>query len=162
MIGFNQIDDTAKIYSGVKFNPKIHLEMEKNTFIGTNCIILVPQLIMREGSQINANTIVTGKCPVFLGRNVVIGYSCVLLTSSDKPNQGLPMNDATPEEQRNIVRGSIVVGDNSFIGSQTLIMPNVLIEEGVVVKAKSYVDKSLSLQYHLYENNFKVRSLKDV
>lgn len=157
----SQIHPTAKIYEGVKFREPIKLIMEKNTFIGTNCTILVPELIMREGSQINANTVISGKDPVVLGRNVVIGYSCVILTSSDKPNQGKPMNDATPEKERNIMRGPVIIKDNCFIGSQSLIMPFVTIEEGIIVKAKSYVDDNLSLSYHIYKGNFKVRSVKN-
>ena len=140
------------IYEGAKFRANMLLDMEDDTFIGTNAKILVPELTMKRGSQINAGAILAGKNAVFLGENVVIGYNCVLLTASDTP-KGEFMNDANPEDKRVIRRGPIILGKNCFIGSLSLIMPNVVIEEGVVVRARSYVDKNLTLKNWIYNDD---------
>lgn len=142
----------ATLYRHIKFEPDIYLEMDENTFIGDNCAILVPKLTMRKGSQICAGTILAGKDEVTLEENVVIGYNVVMLTAVDQPS-GEFMNDASPESKRDIRRGPIILKKNSFVGSLSLIMPNVTIEEEVVVRAQSYVDKSLLAKQMVYQNS---------
>jgi len=144
----SNFDTSAIIYSGAKFRVDMTLIMEEDTFIGTNATILVPRLTMKKGSQINACAILTGKDEVILEENVVVGYGCILLTSSDTP-EGKFMNDASPEKDRAIKRGPIELRRNCFIGSLTLIMPNVTIGENTVVGAQSFVNHDLP-DYWLY------------
>lgn len=147
----SKFHDSAKIYSGAKFRPQITLIMEEDTFIGTNAVILVPKLVMKRGSQINAGAILTGKEPIVLGENVVIGYQCTLLTATDTP-QGKHMSNASPETERAIRKGPIIIEKNSFIGSMTLIMPGVKVGENTVVGAQTYVDKDLPNDWIYFGN----------
>lgn len=136
------IGASVKLYRGIKFRPGIILTMQENTFIGDNVVVLVPKLIMEKGSQICAGTILAGRDRVVLEENAVVGYNCLLLTSSDNP-RGEFMSDASPEKKRIIIRGPILLKKNSFIGSKSIIMPNVKIGERTVVGAHSYIDASL-------------------
>lgn len=132
----------ATLYSGIKFRPNIIIDLDEKTFIGNNCSILVPRLTMKKGSQINANTVLAGKDEVILEENVVIGYSSVLLTATDTI-EGTLMNDASPENKRKIRRGPIIIKKNAYVGSHSLILPNVTIGEYAVVGAFSYIDKDV-------------------
>lgn len=132
---------TAKLYRGIKFRKGIILYMAENTFIGDNCVILVPKLKMEKGSQICAGTVLAGKDEVILEENAVIGYNSVILSSSDTPSWR--MNDASPLTTRKIRTGPIKLGKNSFVGSLCLIMPSVVIGENSICGAKSYIDKNL-------------------
>lgn len=152
---------SAKLYRGIKFRPEIKLTMEKDTFIGDNCVILVPALVMRRGSQINAGTIISGRREVVLGENVVVGYHCLLLTSTDRPS-GEYMNDASPEERRNIISDRIEICANAFVASNSLIMPGVHIAKGIVVRAFSYVGKDLKSENMIYKDNHCIRSRGDI
>jgi len=143
------IHKTARIYPGVQFCHGLDLIMHEDTFIGNNCTILVPKLVMHSGSQICAGTVLTGKELAWLGTNVVIGYNCTLLTATDTP-KGEFMNDACSKDKRDIRQGPITLRKNCFIGSQTLIMPGVTVAEGVVVRAQSYVNESLVLKNWIY------------
>lgn len=145
------IHESAKLYRNINFRPDIELIMEENTFIGDGCTILVPKLVMKKGSQINAGTIVMGREPVILEENVVTSYGCLLITASDTP-EGF-MNDASPEEKRKIKQGPIIIKKNAFIGAHSIIAPLVTIEEGIVVYAQSYVDKNLIQEYFTYIGN---------
>lgn len=133
-------DMSALIYTGAKFRENIDITMEENTFIGTNAVILVPKLTMRKGSQINAGAILSGKDEIMLEENVVVGYGCVLLTSTDT-SKGKFMNDAIPEEKRKIRRGPIIVRKNSFIGANVVVMPNLEVGPNAILGAGCYVDK---------------------
>jgi acetyltransferase-like isoleucine patch superfamily enzyme len=111
-------------------------------------------LTMREGSQVNAGTIITGRKNVVLGKNSVVGYGVKLFTSSDTP-ESVFMNDASPEEDRALKHDSIVIGENVFIGSNSIIMPGVRIGNGVCVRAQSYIDKDLDKEFSVYGENGK-------
>jgi len=154
------LNATAKIYRGVKFRKGIVLYMGENTVIYDNCVILVPKLVMEKGSQINAGTIIAGKDEVILEENVVVSYLCLLLTASDTTS-GHFMNDASPEAERKIRQGIIQLKKNVFIGSHSTIMPNVTIEEGIVVKAYSYVNDDLDMRNYIYGMKSLFSSNKD-
>lgn len=139
------------VYETAKVLQNTLLSMDPDTFIGDFCLVTVPELTMKKGSQINAGTFVLGKDKVVLEENVVVGYRCVLLTASDTP-KGEFMNDASPEEKRVIKQGPITLKKNSFIGTHSTIMPGVTIEEGVVVKGHSYISDDLLHPYHVYQD----------
>lgn len=136
------VHQTSKVYVGAYFRRGMDLEMEENTFIGTNATILVPKLVMEKGSQINAGAILVGKDPVFLGKNVVIAFKALLITASDTP-KGRFMNDASPETERCIRRGPITVRDGGFIGSGAIIMPNVTIGARSVIFPMCCIKESI-------------------
>jgi acetyltransferase-like isoleucine patch superfamily enzyme len=138
----SKIADSAAVYDGARFRKGMLLVMEEDTFIGTNATILVSELHMGKGSQINAGAILTGKEPIHLGNNVVISYGAILLTASDTP-KGKFMNDASPEKERSIIQGPITIYDDSFIGANSVIMPNVKIGPNSVVGAGCYIDKNV-------------------
>jgi acetyltransferase-like isoleucine patch superfamily enzyme len=140
----SKIHKSAIIYDGATFRQNMTLIMDEDTFIGTYAIILVPKLVMEKGSQINAGAILTGKQPIYLGRNVVVGYGAVLITASDT-SAGKYMNEASsPEDERKIIQGPIHIHDNSFIGANATIMPSVIIGPNSVIGAGCYVNKSVA------------------
>ena len=132
---------SALIYRGAHFRPNINIIMEKDTFIGS-ATILVPKLTMKKGSQIAAGTILAGRDEVILEENAVVGYSCMFLTATDTPKNRC-MNDSSPEENRCIRHGPIIVEKNAFIGSQACIMPGVTIGENSVVGRGAYVNANV-------------------
>lgn len=138
----SRIDPDAWVYSGVKFRSGMRLDINERCFIGTNATILVPELIMGKGSQINAGAILFGKDRIILGGNVVIGYNAVLGTAIDTP-RGKYMNDASPLVDRNIRDGPITILEDSFIGANAVIMPGVTIGERTVIGSDCYIDKNI-------------------
>lgn len=118
------------------------LIMEDDTFIGTGAKILVTKLVMERGSQICSGAVLFGRKPIFLGRNVVVGYNVVMGTATDTP-EGAFMNDASPEQERKIRQGPIYVALDSFIGSNAVVMPNVVIGPRSVIGSGCYIDKTV-------------------
>lgn len=133
---------TAILYENIKFRPGIKLSMKENTFIGDGVKILVPMLIMMKGSQINAGTVISGRKAVMLSKNAVVGYNCVISSSSDTP-RGKYMNDASPEDKRVIKQGPILLRENCFVSSLSFIGPDVTIGERTVVGLHTSVVHSL-------------------
>jgi acetyltransferase-like isoleucine patch superfamily enzyme len=141
---------TSKIYDWARFASTVsEVWMGIFTFIGDFCFISVPQLMLSDHSQVNSGTRIVGRHSVKIGYSSVVGYGCTLITSSDSTDAEY-MNDAAPLEKRNVREGPIELGDRVFIGAHSVIMPNVKIADGAVVRAFSYVNKSLLEEDTIY------------
>ena len=136
------INPDAWVYSGVKFRSAMKLDINERCFIGTDATILVPELSMGKGSQINAGAILFGKDRVILGNNVVVGYNTVLGTATDTP-KGKYMNDASSLIDRNIRDGPIIILEDCFLGANVVIMPGVTIGPRTVIGSGCYIDKNI-------------------
>jgi len=132
------------IFSTAKVSKETRLHLPKNNkyHIGDFCLITVPQLVIAEGSQINAGSRVLGRERVIIGRYSVVSYNCTLLTTTDTPNEALT-SDYLPDKKRKIKSAPIEIGEHCFIGANTIIMPGVTIHDGSVIGANSYIDKDM-------------------
>lgn len=130
------------IYSTAKIDPKTNLMMTRTSTIGDFVLIACKELRMGRGSQINAYSALLGRGTITLGRDVVIGYRCTLMTSVDSA-RALKMNDASPEENREIRTAPITIKEDAFIGSHCIIMPGVTIGKRSVIGAGCYIDKDV-------------------
>jgi len=142
--------ETAKILKETKLETD-----DDNWHIGDFCLVTVPHLVIGSGSQVNAHTSILGRASVYIGRNSVVSYYCLLLTSSDTPRPPNRMHsDYAPDSKRLIRTGDIRIADNCFVGAHSTLMPSVLVPDDTVIPAYSYVDtRGGSLRIH---------SLKDI
>ena len=115
-----KIGDNTRIAGRVKIfgSEEYVLEIGKDSYVGLNCFI--------EG--FNAK--------VTIGTNVSFAPNVNLITGSG-PNASPVMQKIFP-----IVRGAVTIGDHSWIGGNTTIMPNVAIGKYCVIAANSFVNKS--------------------
>ena len=115
-----KIGDNSRIAGNVKiFGSAEHImEVGKGCYVGINCFI--------EGF----NAKVTIGDYVSFARNVS-------LISGSGPNASLVMQKIFP-----IVRGAVTIGNHTWIGGNTIIMPHVYIGKYCVVAANSFVNSS--------------------
>lgn len=128
------IYDTAKVLD----RTKIEAQSDK-WFIGDFCLVTVPRLVLGQGVQINAGSKLLGRDAITLGDYSVIGYDCLLMTSTDRPAIALA-NDFLGEEHRMIDNRDIGIGRHAFIGSKTTLMPGCWIPEGCVIQQNSVIE----------------------
>lgn len=126
----------AKIYSTAVIAPETVLELDESAVIGDQVFISVPKLVMGEGSQINAGARIVGREMCFIGKHVVVSYNAVIVTSSD--SLSARMDDASPETEREIVNGQVILEDYSYVGSGAVVMPRTHLCEGGLIGALSY------------------------
>lgn len=88
-------------------------------------------------SVVHAGTRVVGGGSLTVGTGVSVTYNCVLVT--EFPRHTSHMGTRVPKERKDNRRGTIRLGDESFVGSCSVIMPGVTLGEGAVVAAGSYV-----------------------
>ena len=53
------------------------------------------------------------------------------------------MSTALPLEQRNVVRGKVVIEKDAFLGTNVVVHPNVKIGEGAIIGSNSLVLKDV-------------------
>ena len=90
-----------------------------------------------EGTIISMFTMINGyAAKISIGKNVSISQQVLIMVDSG-PNASPLMQQYFPMKV-----GNIVIGDHSWIGANTVIMPGVELGEFCVVAANSMVDKS--------------------
>lgn len=71
---------------------------------------------------------------VIVGDNCTITYGCVILSHDGSAKQINPQKDG---------KGKVIIGNNVFIGVNTVVLPNVTIGNNTVIGAGSVVTKDL-------------------
>lgn len=66
-----------------------------------------------------------------------------ILTGTDTYQGGRRMSSALPYEQRSVLRGTVVIGKDAFVGTNVVVHPNVTIGEGAIVGSNSLVLKDV-------------------
>lgn len=150
-VNFNAVGLGSIVYPTAKITSAQTLTLGRNVTIGDFTFVNSgKKTSIKDGSQINVHAVIAGGGELVIGKHVTISYGALILTGTDTP-EGRFMVDSLPDEYRVIKRGKTSIGNNVFVGANTIIMPNVVIEEGVVVRAFSYVDKWLTNPYHIYK-----------
>lgn len=94
-------------------------------------------IIIGANSYIGMNSILNGySCKLKIGSNVSIAQNVNIMVDSG-PNASKNLQCVFP-----IIKGSVVIGEHSWIGASSIIMPNVKLGKYCVVAANSYVTNS--------------------
>ena len=86
---------------------------------------------------------IIGGGQLILGDYVVLACGARILTATDTYYGGKRMSSALPEDQRNVIRGKVIIERDAFIGTNVVVHPNVKIGEGAVVGSNSLVLKDV-------------------
>jgi len=120
--------DQLEIGNNVSIDDFVLLNAGKQTRIGDN-------------SCIHSGSRVVGGGELYIGDNVAVTYNCVLVTGH--PKYTSHMSTRVPKNQKDTISGTIRLSDESFVGSNSVIMPDTVIGEGAVVTSLSYVDEDV-------------------
>ncbi len=105
-----------------------------------------------QGAEINKSTYISPQAyidthkpgKVIIGQNCYITRNVVILCHSDTKRGGpLGIWNENGDEDKRII-GNVQIGDNVFIGVNSVIMPGVKIGDNVIIGALSLVNKDIS------------------
>lgn len=117
-----------------------NITLHENVKIAKRCSLFGSEesiLEIGSNSYIGMNTVINGfRAKVKIGCNVSIAQSVNIMTDSG-PNASEEMQKFFP-----LVTGSVDIGDHSWIGANSVIMPGVQLGKFCVVAANSFVNKS--------------------
>jgi len=113
----------------------------ENTEIGDSKITCA-ELHMDDGACISDYCTLRGKGSVYIGTYAQIEPYVALMTTVASPMGH--MSDMMKDESRRRTRtDDIIIEDHAFIGMHSTIMPGVVIGEGAVVGAYSYITQNV-------------------
>ena len=99
------------------------VEIFNYVHISAQCFISsTTKIIIGNYSAISVGTKIFGGCDDFLGNYL--------------------SNPTIPNKYTNVKIGDIIIGNNVIIGSNSVIMPKIIIEDGAVVGANSFINKN--------------------
>jgi len=134
----------VKIYPMAKIvNPQMveigdHSMIDDFTFINGGKGIVIGRYV-----HIAAFVSITGGGELEVGDYADIAYGARILTGTDTHHGGKQMTSALPLEQRNVIRGKVIIGKDAFIGTNAVIHPNICIGEGAIIGSNSLVLKDV-------------------
>lgn len=95
-----------------------------------------------EYTDIQPHTVIWGGGTTILGKRVSTGPGTVFLSATYSHDAGYKMVDGLGEGSTKTLGGRLIVGDDVYIGANSVIMP-VKIGEGAVIGAGSFVNKDI-------------------
>jgi len=82
---------------------------------------------------------IIGGGELVLGDYAVLACGSRILTGTDTYYGGKRMSTALPLQQRNVIRGKVIIEKDAFIGTNAVVHPNVKIGEGAIIGSCSLV-----------------------
>lgn len=86
---------------------------------------------------------IIGGGELVLGDYAVLATGSRVLTGTDTYYGGKRMSTALPLEQRNVIRGRVIIEKDAFVGANAVVHPNVKIGEGAIIGSCSLVTKDI-------------------
>ncbi|TDF35074.1 acyltransferase [Alteromonadaceae bacterium M269] len=126
---------------GVKIYPSKYITLGKRVFLGRGVVLSTSQ---------------SGLSPIKIGNDVMFAQDVMLIGG----NHAIQASDKPMNELGEGKQGSIVIGNNVWLGARSIVLTGVTIEDGVVVGAGSVVTKSLPANSIAAGNPAKVISLR--
>lgn len=86
---------------------------------------------------------VIGNGGLEIGDYAVLATGARILTATDTFTGGARMSTHLPDEHRHVSVGRVIVGQDAFVGANTVVLPGVNLGEGAVAGAGSVVTADL-------------------
>lgn len=149
MMGENVKKLLKKCGEGIRLMPLAKIAKPDVVELGDNCRIRDFVFIWGgQGVKIGKNTdvqphvVVWGGGQLTVGDRVSIGPGSVLLTAVYTHKEGLKMVDGLGEGEAVAAYGHLIIGDDVYIGANCTLMPDVIIGEGAVIGAGSFINQN--------------------
>ena len=169
MSSFYSVNELAELGlksygSNVLISKKCSLYSPQNIVIGDNVriddfCILSGTITIGSYVHIAAYCVLYGANGIEIQDNSGLSARCTLYSQTDDFSGEFLLGVQFDENQRNIIGGKILIEQFCQIGANCVILPQIVIHEGVAVGALSLINKSLS-SWSLY-GGIPIRKLKD-
>ena len=143
-IGFKSIGNNVKISKNASFYSAKDISIGNNVRIDDFCI-LSGKITIRDNAHISAGTyLFAGEAGIVIDDYVAISPKSVLLAISDDFSGNYFANAVLDIKKRNVIKSKITIKRYSTIGTGTIILPGVTVNEGCAIGAMSLIKKNLA------------------
>src|SRR5690606_2882819 len=119
---------------------KLGMNLEQNARVYGDLKVVgdYKNIYLRKNSEITTSCFLLAKDKIIIGENSTIAYQCTILTSA-YPNG--PYNKLIKIYHRKV--SPVIIGDNSWIGARSIILPGITRGNFCVIAAGSVVTKDV-------------------
>lgn len=149
---FKQISNTVKFSSPFTLRGAKYILIGKNTNFGKHCILtawdkyhndnFIPSITIGENCNFGEYNHITSSNRIIIGNNLLTGRWVTITDNS----HGMTDYDSlriAPVDRRIYSKGSVIIGNNVWIGDKATILPGVKIGDGAVIAANTVVTKDI-------------------
>lgn len=119
-----------------------NIDIGNNVRIDDFCI-LSGKINIGNYVHISAYTVLYGKYGIEINNYCGISANSILYSAVDDFSGEFMISPMVPEKFTNVTGGKIILENYSQIGANSIVMPNVVVSEGAVCGAFSFVNKKL-------------------
>lgn len=150
-MGFKSIGENVRLSDRASFYNCENIVIGNNVRVDDFCVLSAGRGGIEIGSYIHiavySSLIGAGKISLHDYSNISSRVS--IYSSNDDYSGAFMTNPMVPEELTNVAHADVVVGKHVIIGSGSVILPGVVLEEGVAIGALSLVPKKCE-EYGIY------------
>lgn len=152
--------------TNIKITKFVNIYNGKNLILHDNIRIDDFTIISCKGTiEIFNNVHISAQCFISSATKIIIGnynsisVGCKLFGASDDFSGEYLTNPTIPEKYLNVLKGDIILKDHVLIGSNTVVLPNVILDEGTTIGCSSVV-KNNTQPWKIY-GGIPIKILKD-
>lgn len=141
-MGFKSLGRNVKISTQASIYDCEKIEIGDNSRIDDYCVISGN---LKIGSHVHVTPmclIAGGEKGVLIGDFVTMAYGVKVFSQSDDYSGKTMTNSTIPGKYKNEYKDRVVIRKHSIIGAGSIVMPGVILEEGVSIGAMTLVTKS--------------------
>lgn len=141
-LGFNRLGVNVKISDKASiYNPEL-MEVGDHTRIDDFCVISGKVILGRNVHVAIFCNIGGGEMGVTLDDFSGLAYGCHVFAQSDDYSGRTLTNPTVPDKYKNETKSPVLIKRHSIVGTCSVILPGVTLEEGTSIGAMSLVTKS--------------------
>ena len=142
-IGFKHLGENIKISRFANFYTPNKISIGNNVRIDDFCV-LSGNINLKNNIHISAYSALYGNSGIVLENNTGISSGCVLFSETDDFTSSSLIGSQHIESKRKIIKGEIILDEHSQLGTKSVVMPGITIQEGAVTGAFTYVNLNLN------------------
>ena len=153
-IGFHRVGENVQLSDKASFYGVEKISIDNNVRIDDFCVIAAGAGGIEIGNYVHIAVGVTliGAGKIKLGDFSGLSSRVAVYSSGDDYSGRTLTNPTVPDKYKNVHIADVVIGKHVIVGSGSVILPGVILEEGVAIGALSLVSKSCH-RFGIYAGN---------
>jgi dTDP-4-amino-4,6-dideoxy-D-glucose acyltransferase len=150
LMGENVKSKLKKCGEGVRIYPMAKLAYPHVIELGNHCrirdfvfIFAGQGVVIGDYCDLQPSSVIWGGGTTVIGHRVSVGPGTVLLSAVYSHEKGLKMVDGLPDGVSKALYGKLVIGNDVYVGANCTLMPDIVIGEGAIIGAGSFVNKDV-------------------
>lgn len=139
-----RIERYIHIWNGQNITIGSNVNIGKNSLLAThpNPLHLIPEIIIGNCCNFGEQVHITCANRIKIGNGLLTGRRCTI-TDNSHGKSDRSILDMNPSMRTIESKGSVVIGNNVWLGDNVIVLPGVTIGDGVIVGANSVVTKNI-------------------